>query len=90
MQSSKQKRRPPGRLKKGLNSQIKKAIEHELSVIVEQALKGFLDFETLEGVVRETSLSIGAEVLESMINSVNYDIFHSITNPDDGTVLRYV
>jgi hypothetical protein len=57
---------------------------------VEQALKGSLDFETLEGVVRETSLRIGAEVLESMINSVNDDIFPSMTHPDDGTVLRYV
>ena len=56
---------------------------------MEQALKGSLDFETLEGVVRETSMRIGAAVLESMINSVNDDIFPSITHPDDGAVLTY-
>ena len=55
-----------------------------------QALKGTLDFETLEGVVRETSLRIGAEVLESMINSSTDDKSPSITHPDDGAVLTYV
>ena len=40
--------------------------------------------------MRETSLRIGAEVLESMINSAADDLSPSITNPDDGTVLTYV
>jgi len=57
---------------------------------VQQALKGALDFETLEGVVRETSLRIGAEVLESMINSAGDNTPSAITHPDDGTVFRYV
>jgi hypothetical protein len=56
---------------------------------VQQALKGALDFETLEGVVRETSLRIGAEVLERMINSNTDDIPLSITG-SDGAVLTYV
>ena len=54
------------------------------------ALTGALDFETLEGVVRETSLRIGAEVLESMINSGGGDAPSAITHPDDGTVFTYV
>ena len=54
-----------------------------------QALKGTLDFETLEGLVRETSLRIGAEVLESLINSSTVDLSSSITHPD-GAVLIYV
>lgn len=54
-----------------------------------QALKGSLDFETLEGVVRETSLRIGAEVLERMINSSKDDWARTITHPDDGAVLTY-
>ena len=54
------------------------------------ALSGALDFETLERVVRETSLRIGAHVLESMINSAGDDRAPAITHPDDGTVLTYV
>jgi hypothetical protein len=42
MPNLKQESRPPGRLKKGLNSQIKKAIEHEISDLVKQALKVFM------------------------------------------------
>ncbi len=64
-------------------------IEHEISDLVQQALKGHLDFETVEGIVRETSLRIGAEVLQSMINSTTDDISPSITHPD-GTVFTYV
>jgi hypothetical protein len=56
---------------------------------VQHALTGALNFETLEGVVRETSLRIGADVLESMINAANDDASPSITHPDDGTVLTY-
>ena len=55
-----------------------------------QALNGALDFETLEGVVRETSLRTGAAVLEHMINSAGDDIFPVFTHPDDGAVLTYV
>lgn len=65
-------------------------IEHEISDLVHQALKGALDFETLEGVVRETSLRAGATVLESMINSAGHNIPPAITHPVDGTVLPYV
>jgi hypothetical protein len=57
---------------------------------VQQALTGSLDFEILEGLVRETSLRIGAEVLEGMINSSTDDRASSITHPDDGAVLTYV
>ena len=56
---------------------------------MQHALTGALNFETLEGVVRETSLRIGAEVLESMINAANDNVSASITHPDDGTVLTY-
>jgi len=57
---------------------------------VQQAMKGVLDFETLEGVVRETSLRTGAAVLERMINSAGDDISPAITHPDDGMTLTYV
>ena len=57
---------------------------------MQQALKGTLDFETLEGLVRETSLRIGAEVLEGLINSSTDDRVRFITHPDDGAVLTYV
>ena len=57
---------------------------------MQQALKGTLDFETLEGLVRETSLRIGAEVLEGLINSSTDDRGRFITHPDDGAVLTYV
>ena len=57
---------------------------------MQQALKGALDFETLEGLVRETSLRTAAAVLERMINSAGDDSSAAITDPDDGTVLRYV
>ena len=66
-----------------------KAIKHEISDLVQQAVNGALDFETLEGVVRETSLRTGAAVLESMINATGNDIPPAITHPDDGTVLTY-
>ena len=75
--------------KRGLNSEFTTAIEHEISDLVQHALTGTLDFETLEGVVRKTPLRIGAEVLESMINAANDDVSPSITHPDDDTVLTY-
>lgn len=55
---------------------------------MQQALKGSIDFETLEGVVRESSLRIGAHLLQSMLNSATDDIAPSITQPD-GTVFTY-
>ncbi|MEW6564320.1 MAG: UPF0236 family transposase-like protein [Spirochaetota bacterium] len=59
----------------------------EISALVEQALKGTLDFETLEGMVRETSLRMGAHILQSMLNS-NELVSESVTHPD-GTVMVY-
>ena len=56
---------------------------------MQEALKGTLDFETLEGIVRETSLRVGAQVLESMLNSANDEIAPCVTHPD-GSVLTYV
>ena len=53
------------------------------------AVTGALDFETLEGVVRETSLRVGAEVLQSMINSAGDDTPSTIVHPEDGTVFNY-
>jgi len=50
-------------------------------------LKGSLDFETLEGIVRETSLRIGAQTLEVMLNS-HTDDKPTITLPD-GTLITY-
>ncbi|TVQ39621.1 MAG: ISKra4 family transposase [Spirochaetaceae bacterium] len=73
-----------------MNSEITKAIEHEISELVQQALNGALDFETLEGLVRETSLRTAAAVLERMINSAGDDSSAAITRADDGTVLTYV
>ena len=66
---------------------MKKAVEHEISDLVQQALSGALDFETLEAVVRETSLRTGAAVLEHMINCSGDDIPRAFTHPDDGTVI---
>ena len=57
---------------------------------MQQALSGALDFETLEAVVRETSLRTGAAVLEHMINCCGDDIPRAFSHPDDGTVLSYV
>ena len=53
MPTLKQGRRPPGRPKKRAELRITKAIEHGVSDLVQQALKGALDFEPLEGVVRD-------------------------------------
>lgn len=91
MSSLKPERTHPGGLKKkGLNAEITKAIEHEISDLVQHALNGTLDFETLEGAVRKTSLRIGAEILESMINRAGDDRAPAVTHPDDGTVFTYV
>ncbi len=71
-----------------LKSTITTAIEDEIGDFVRQALKGTLDFETLETLLRETSLRIGAEVLEVMINSADEKPSPTMRHPD-GTVLRY-
>jgi len=55
--------------------------------MVEQALKGALDFETLEMITRDVSLRIGAQTLQSMLNS-NDDAKPAVTHPD-GTVMTY-
>jgi len=57
---------------------------------VHHALTGALDFETLEGVARETSLRSAAAVPQRMINSAGDDTPSAIAHPDDGTVLTYV
>jgi hypothetical protein len=55
--------------------------------MVEQALKGALDFETLEMIARDVSLRIGAQTIQSLLNS-NDGAKASVTHPD-GTVMTY-
>lgn len=56
--------------------------------MVKHALEGSSDFETLETLVRETSLCIGAGILETMINSDRDDCQPMFTHPD-GTIMNY-
>jgi len=56
--------------------------------LVIQALEGFSDFETLETLVRDTSLRIGAGILETLINSDRCDCRPTLTHPD-GTIMKY-
>jgi len=63
-------------------------MEQELTGLIKAALKGSSDFEALETLVRNTSLRIGAEFLEEMINSDKSDCYPTITQPD-GTVMKY-
>lgn len=56
--------------------------------MVKQALEGSSDFETLETLVRDTSLCIGAVILETMINSDRSDCQPMFTLPD-GTIMNY-
>jgi hypothetical protein len=63
-------------------------MEHEIADLVQQALQGTIAFEALESMVRTTSLRIGAEVLESMLNVTGGSIQPSIILPD-GTVATY-
>ena len=63
-------------------------MEQEISDLVKQALEGFSDFEYLETLVRDTSLRIGAGILESMINADRSDCRPIFTHPD-GTVMTY-
>lgn len=63
-------------------------MEQEISDLVRQALEGFSDFETLETLVRDTSLRIGAGILESIINSDRDDCQPTTIHPD-GTLMTY-
>ena len=51
-------------------------------------MKGSADFETVETLVRDASLRIGAGMLETLINSDRGDCRPAITHPD-GTVMAY-
>ena len=63
-------------------------MEREISDLIKQALEGFSDFESLETLVRDTSLRIGAGILESLLNADRSDCQPRITHPD-GTVMSY-
>ncbi len=63
-------------------------MEQELTSLIKAALKGSSDFETLETLVRDTSLRIGASILETMINSDRSDQQPTFTHPD-GTTMKY-
>ena len=63
-------------------------MEQEISDLIKQALEGLSNFESLETLVRDTSLRVGAGILEFMINSDMSDCqptrIHS-----DGTIMNY-
>lgn len=61
-------------------------MEQEISDLIKQALEGSSDFETLETLVRNTSLRVGAGILEAMINSDRCDFQRAITHPDGATM----
>ena len=63
-------------------------MEQEISDLIKQALEGLSDFESLETLIRDTSLRVGAGILESMINSDRGDCRPTFTHPD-GTVMNY-
>lgn len=63
-------------------------MEREISDLIKQALEGFSNFESLETLVRDTSLRIGAGILESMINADRSDCQPTFTHPD-GTLMSY-
>ena len=56
--------------------------------MVTQALEGLSDFESLETLVRDASLRVGAGILESLINSNRSDCQPTLIHPD-GTVMHY-
>ena len=56
--------------------------------MIKQALEGSSNFETLETLVRDTSLRLGASILETMINSDKNDQHPTFVHPD-GTVMDY-
>ena len=63
-------------------------MKQEISGLIKQALEGSSNFETLETLVRDTSLRLGASILETMINSDKNDQHPTFIHPD-GTVLDY-
>ena len=63
-------------------------MEQEISDLLKQAMADSTVFESLETLVRDTSLRIGAGILESMINSDRGDCQPTYTHPD-GTVMSY-
>ena len=63
-------------------------MEQEISDLIKQALEGLSDFESLETLIRDTSLRVGAGILESMINSDRGGCRPTFTHPD-GTVMNY-
>ena len=63
-------------------------MEQEISDLMKQAVVGLCDFEYLETLVRDTSLRVGAGILESMLNSDRCDCQPTLTHPD-GTVMSY-
>lgn len=56
--------------------------------MIEQALEGSSDFETLETLVRNTSMRVGAGILEAMINSDRSDSQRTFPHPD-GMIMNY-
>lgn len=63
-------------------------MEQEISDLIKRAMEGLSDFESLETLVRDASLRVGAGILESMINSDRGDCQPTLTHPD-GTVMNY-
>ena len=63
-------------------------MEEEISDLIQQALEGSSNFETLETLVRDTSLHIGANILETLINSDRGDCQPTFTHPD-GIIMNY-
>jgi len=55
--------------------------------LIKQAIEGSSNFETLETLVRDTSLRIGAGILETMINSDTNDCNPTFIHPN-GTVMN--
>jgi len=64
-------------------------MEQEISELVSQALESLSGFETLEALVRDTSLRIGAGILESMMNADKSDCHSTLIHPD-GTIMHYI
>ena len=63
-------------------------MEQEISGLIKHAVEGFSNFETLETLVRDTSLRVGACILESFINADRGDCLPTLTHPD-GTIMAY-
>lgn len=56
--------------------------------MVKQVIEGSSNFETLETLVKDTSLRIGAGILETMLNSDKTDQQPTFTH-QDGTIMKY-